>query len=132
MEVNKTNSFLEDESPTLNIKIGDHTIGNDKYEKLLGVKIDVKLNFNYHISDLCKKANRKKSTLGRVAVTVLFLPAHEFILFIFFMVASLPCLWSSLLCWLHASPHQTTTFGLHELGTSVRQLLGCSYQINIR
>ena len=51
----------------LDIKIGDYTIGNSKCEKLLGVKIDVNLNFNNHISDLCKKACRKISALARVA-----------------------------------------------------------------
>ena len=35
-------------------------------KKLLGVKIDVNLNFIDHISDLCKKASRKISTLARV------------------------------------------------------------------
>ena len=51
----------------LDIKIGDHTIGNSECEKLLGVKIDVNLNFNNHISDLRKKASRKISALARVA-----------------------------------------------------------------
>ena len=44
----------------LDIKIGDYTIGNNECEKLLGVKIDVNLNFNNHISDLCKKASRER------------------------------------------------------------------------
>ena len=30
-------------------------------EKLLGVKFDKKLTFDYHISDICKKAGRKIS-----------------------------------------------------------------------
>ena len=51
----------------LDIKIGDYTVGNSECEKLLGVKIDVNLNFNNHISDLCKKASRKISALARVA-----------------------------------------------------------------
>ena len=37
------------------IKIGNYTIGNSECEKLLGVKIDVNLNFNNYMSDLCKK-----------------------------------------------------------------------------
>ena len=48
------------------IKIGDYTLDNSEYEKVLGVKIDVNLNFNDHISDLCKKASRKMSALARV------------------------------------------------------------------
>ena len=38
------------------IKIEDYIIDNSECEKLLGVKIDVTLDFNDHISDLCKKA----------------------------------------------------------------------------
>ena len=37
----------------MDIKIGDYTIDNTGCEKLLGVKIYVKLNLNDHISDLC-------------------------------------------------------------------------------
>ena len=35
-------------------------------KKLLGVKIDVNLNFNDQISGLCKKTSRKVSALARV------------------------------------------------------------------
>ena len=48
------------------IKIGDYTIDNSECEKLFGVKIDVNLNFNNHISDLCKKVSRKISALAIV------------------------------------------------------------------
>ena len=51
----------------LNMKVCDYTIDNSECEKLLGVKIDVNLNFNEHIPDLCKKASRKISALARVA-----------------------------------------------------------------
>ena len=50
------------------IKIGDYTINNSACEKLFGVKIDVNLNFNDHICDLCKKASRKTSVLARVTL----------------------------------------------------------------
>ena len=36
-------------------------------EKLLGVKLDWKLNFDDHRSDICKKARRKLNTLVRIA-----------------------------------------------------------------
>ena len=49
------------------MKVCDYTIGNSECEKLLGVKIDVNLNFNEHISDLCKKASRNISALAKVA-----------------------------------------------------------------
>ena len=48
------------------IKIGDYTTDNGECEKLLGIKIDINLNFNDHISDSCKKASRKISELARV------------------------------------------------------------------
>ena len=51
---------------SVDIKIGDYVISNSECEKLLGVKIDVNLNFNTHISELCKKASRKVSALARV------------------------------------------------------------------
>ena len=53
-------------SKPVGIKVGDYAIDNSECEKLLGLKIDVNLNFNDHISDLCKKASRKISALARV------------------------------------------------------------------
>ena len=50
------------------IKIGDYAADKSECGKLLVVKIDVKLNFNDHISDLCKKAYRKISALARVTL----------------------------------------------------------------
>ena len=50
----------------LNTEISDYTISNSECEKLLCVKTDVNINFNNHIFDLCKKASRKISALGRV------------------------------------------------------------------
>ena len=40
------------------LKIGNFDITNSKSEKLLGVKVDHKLSFDDHISELCKKASR--------------------------------------------------------------------------
>ena len=48
------------------IKIGSHEIANSKREKLLGVHLDSGLSFDYHISEVCKKANRKVCALARV------------------------------------------------------------------
>ena len=46
------------------INIREFSIENSDCEKLLGVKIDNKLTFDYHVSDMCKKANRKINTLA--------------------------------------------------------------------
>ena len=43
-------------------------INADKSEKLLGVKLDHKLSFDDHISELCKKASRKIHALSRAAL----------------------------------------------------------------
>ena len=43
------------------INIGEMSLENIDCEKLLGVKIDNKLTFDCHISDMCKKSNRKIS-----------------------------------------------------------------------
>ena len=49
------------------IDTGEFSTENNKREKLLGVKIDNKLMFDCHISDMCKKANRKVNALARIA-----------------------------------------------------------------
>ena len=51
---------------SIGVNIGNYTIDNSECEKLVGVKIDVNLNFRDHISGLCKKASRKISALARV------------------------------------------------------------------
>ena len=48
------------------IKIGIQEIANTKREKILGVHLDSRLSFDYHISEICKKANRKVCALARV------------------------------------------------------------------
>ena len=49
------------------IKAGEFKIWESAQEKLLGIKIDNKLSFNLHVSDICKKANRKLSALARLS-----------------------------------------------------------------
>ena len=44
-----------DESVT--VKIGNTDVVNSSEEKLLGVNIDSKLSFDYHVSKLCQKAS---------------------------------------------------------------------------
>ena len=45
------------------IKIDNKTVSDNKYEKLLEVKVDDELNFNGHVSSLCKKASQKLNVL---------------------------------------------------------------------
>ena len=63
--VDKCHVLVSTNKP-VGIKIRDYAIKNSECEKLLIVKIDENLNFNDHISDLCKKVSRKISALARV------------------------------------------------------------------
>ena len=47
------------------IRIGKFQIENTKREKLLGIQFDNKLSFDYHLSEICKKASRKLYALCR-------------------------------------------------------------------
>ena len=48
------------------LKIGSINIKNSTFEKLLGVKVDNKLNFDEHLDGIIKKASRKVSALSRI------------------------------------------------------------------
>ena len=47
--------------------INENRIPNTRFEKLLGVTFDNQLNFNHHISKICKTASNKLHTLARVS-----------------------------------------------------------------
>ena len=48
-------------------KVGDFKIWESPCEKLLGITIDKGLKFDLHVSDICKKAHRKLTALGRIS-----------------------------------------------------------------
>ena len=54
------------------IKIGNKTVSNKKYKKLLGVKVDHEINFNKKVLSLYKKASWKASTFARRASCMTF------------------------------------------------------------
>ena len=47
-------------------EIGEFDVKNSREEKLLGVKIDIKLSFENHVSSLCQKTSQKLHALARV------------------------------------------------------------------
>ena len=47
--------------------INEKRISNTRFEKLLGVTFDNQLNFNHHISKICKTASNKLHALARVS-----------------------------------------------------------------
>ena len=50
----------------VSICVDNHNVESSKCEKLLGIKIDNKLNFNTHVNVICKKAGQKLNALSRV------------------------------------------------------------------
>ena len=48
------------------INLGETEIKNSEYEKLLGIKVDTKLNFNEHLNDIISEASDKVNALSRV------------------------------------------------------------------
>ena len=67
----------------MEIRVGESLIKSSTYEKLLGVKIDNKLNFDTHVKGLCKKANNKLRALARVA-SYMSLETKKFLMNSFF------------------------------------------------
>ena len=55
-------------------KVGDELIWESSSEKLLGITVDKQLNFNAHLSNICKKASSKVTALARL---VRLLPFHK-------------------------------------------------------
>ena len=50
----------------MNLKIGDTNIKNSTSEKLLGIKVGNKFNFNEHLDGIIKKVIRKVSALSSI------------------------------------------------------------------
>ena len=58
--------LLTSATASIAIKRKDNEILNSESEKLLGVTIDGKLNFNNHLQKILKKANQKVHVLARI------------------------------------------------------------------
>ena len=61
----KHHLLIKNTKESFQIKIGNETVSNSKYEKLLGVKVDHELNSNEHVLSLCRKASQKLNALSR-------------------------------------------------------------------
>ena len=48
-------------------------ITSENFVKLLGIEIDNQLNFDNHVSTLCKKAGSQLNTIGRLKNIFVFL-----------------------------------------------------------
>ena len=58
--------FLCSSNNEESMTIENKKIRSSKCEKLLGVKLDSKLNFNFHIHDICQKAGQKLNAISRM------------------------------------------------------------------
>ena len=50
----------------VDIQISDIKVTSESRVKLLGIHLDNRLNFDYHVSQLCKKASKKLHPLARI------------------------------------------------------------------
>ena len=57
-------SPIRSSNENVTVHVGEYEVENSKCEKLLGVKLDWKLNFDDKISDICKRLP-KNQTLFR-------------------------------------------------------------------
>ena len=64
----KWHLILSERGSNSYLNINGKYIFNRENEKILGVYFDNKLNFDYHINKLCKKASQKLHALARVSV----------------------------------------------------------------
>ena len=61
----KCHLFLSTQEST-SVQVENFTIKSCKAKKLLGINIDNKLKFDFHVESIYQKANRKLNALGRV------------------------------------------------------------------
>ena len=66
MKANISKCYLIVKKDEVVINLGETEIKNSEYEKLLGIKVDTKLNFNEHLDEIISKASCKVNALSRV------------------------------------------------------------------
>ena len=58
--------LLVSRNDNVEVRIGNFQIENTKREKLLGIQLDNRLSFDYHLSEIWKKARRKLYAIGKL------------------------------------------------------------------
>ena len=67
LNADKCKFLVSNKEGDLSLDIDNEIIFCQKFVKLLGVKIDNKLNFHEHVSSICKKISQKIHALARVS-----------------------------------------------------------------
>ena len=70
--------MIGDDDPSRKNMLNNNEIASPNKEELLGILLDSELNFNSHITYLCKKVGQKLSTLARI--NHYLTPDHKFLL----------------------------------------------------
>ena len=73
----KFHLLLSENNQDTAIRVDAFDIKNSNSEKLLGIKIDNKLTFDPHVSDICTKVSQKLHALSRVGHLMLFKRRRE-------------------------------------------------------
>ena len=84
---------LTSATASIAIKIKDNEILNSESEKLLGVTIDNKLNFNNHLQKILEKAYQKVHVLPRIT-PYMSIPKRKLVMYSFFyhnLISALLC-----------------------------------------
>ena len=68
----KFHLLLSDKNQDLCMRVDSFDIKNSNTEKLLGIKLDNKLTFDPHVSDICSKVSQKLHALSRIGHLMLF------------------------------------------------------------
>ena len=111
----KWHLLLSEVGNEFNITIGDDCVSNSSCEKVLGVYFDNKLNFNTHVTKLCKKASQKLHASARVSNLMSF--RQRWIImnaFISSQFSYCPLLW---MC--HSRLLHTQIYNIHERGLRI-------------
>ena len=64
--------FLCSSNREVSLTIENQIIKYSKFRKLLGIKLASKLNFNYHIHDICQKARQKLNAISKIKTYIDF------------------------------------------------------------
>ena len=90
----KFHLLLSEKNKDLAIRVDTFDIKNSNSEKLLGIKIDNKLTFDPHVSDICAKVSQKLHALSRIGHLMKFNRRKEIVnAFILSQFGYCPLVW---------------------------------------